>query len=1181
MTKTTQAVKRHQSAAWRFVAIAVAACCVLTAVGCASAANSLQNASFESGMSHWSVAFPKPETRESTGIISDHVASGTKAFFTELASPTLLAGAFQDVVVPQHGTYQVRARLRTEELKLGTNALSGALVRLQFKDESGALVVPSVHLRQTEDTSGQWTTLESAVNVPANVVKVRVELLLYYASGRVWWDDLEFAKEEEAMLSVVYSRIEDSTEFIDRNTASGVTYYYHVAPIGADGPMAEASPALRATVGQVASLAEPPTVFFADWSQGVARLGWQLPDETRARQLLVERRTSDATQWTEVAVLPGWMTSYVDSTAPEPIFPDSVLYRLGVITPDGGRIGSTTAVMGGLVPPSPINVSPGVHPRLFITAEEIAAIQAAAETDPSIRLVLQSNIRLPALSLLHKYPEGKLQLPEKSHSSAEDARHLNLARDAVKAALGYAFTDDLGMARVAREILVSYATHYKNYPLEIAHDGRLHRQTLEESEWLIDMAWAYDLILPSGTLSASDQHLIENDLLWNAVQVIDRYRRAKSGDTWQARHNAGIGAVAFVLEDESWIHEVIFGAKGFVPLTRDMLHDDGLSWMQSISHHYSNNHSWLYLTEAAYRNGLDLYHFSQRGKTLQAMFEAPMYHAFSDGSHPLVGHAHAGERLRCDWPYVIAILRYRDPKYGWLWRNTRHEISGRLPPILYLPQLAMAEGADHFFIGSQRFALSGENVAGSTLFRDSGMVILRGSGAQPQGPEVAVLFKPHGTTVGHQAADNLTLVLAGSGGQWLPGTGDYNYPSNPPEHVSWYKQTVARNGVVVDEVSQYPQGLSTSQFAIDTTHRSAGQLVHFLALPSVSLTQVETDQVYDGVMMQRTVLVSAPYVIDRYAVESATWHKYDWVAHIAAQEESTSVSEQAREGSLGHRAGYQHIVKVRSGRTDATWQSTWQKPNGKLGITMLGGADTEVVRGQGWGSSLTPRPLVMARREGKETEFVAVMELYDETPMIEPVVALQNEGPEVGGVVIQRHYDGALSRDKLVWQVGDAPRSEAKVLSTGERFYGEMAFFRAPGPEPVAAMAVTNGTLVGTDALTVQSDLPADMAAEWIGHQDRAVVTQRSAGQRLLQVHLPSESASGPLRLFALSAGVSDAEQTGMPSVSEVGALEQMLTETGVHVGWLARPNVVYVVSASEPDSTWLERFAVEMNPGR
>ncbi|MGI6610083.1 MAG: hypothetical protein ACOX4G_06180 [Limnochordia bacterium] len=52
MTKTTRAVKRHQSAAWRFVAIAVAACCVLTAVGCASAANSLQNASFESGMSH-------------------------------------------------------------------------------------------------------------------------------------------------------------------------------------------------------------------------------------------------------------------------------------------------------------------------------------------------------------------------------------------------------------------------------------------------------------------------------------------------------------------------------------------------------------------------------------------------------------------------------------------------------------------------------------------------------------------------------------------------------------------------------------------------------------------------------------------------------------------------------------------------------------------------------------------------------------------------------------------------------------------------------------------------------------------------------------------------------------------------------------------------------------------------
>ncbi len=58
--------------------------------------------------------------------------------------------------------------------------------------------------------------------------------------------------------------------------------------------------------------------------------------------------------------------------------------------------------------------------------------------------------------------------------------------------------------------------------------------------------------------------------------------------------------------------------------------------------------------------------------------------------------------------------------------------------------------------------------------------------------------------------------------------------------------------------------------------------------------------------MERTVLLSSPYVIDRYRVESEEGHTYDWVVHVDAQEGLVSVDQQPLEGPLGERCGYEH-----------------------------------------------------------------------------------------------------------------------------------------------------------------------------------------------------------------------------------------------------------------------------------
>src|SRR5690606_20973120 len=144
--------------------------------------------------------------------------------------------------------------------------------------------------------------------------------------------------------------------------------------------------------------------------------------------------------------------------------------------------------------------------------------------------------------------------------------------------------------------------------------------------------------------------------------------------------------------------------------------------------------------------------------------------------------------------------------------------------------------------------------------------LLRAQSGAGQGLELAMLYKPHGTQVGHQAADNLTIMLEGPGGRWLSGPGSYNY--DLPEQGSWYKQSVARSGVVIDETSQHPQGVSDEIFASDRGRPSSGQLLHFVALPSLGLVAAATDRVYPDAAMERTFLLSADYGIDRYQVSS-------------------------------------------------------------------------------------------------------------------------------------------------------------------------------------------------------------------------------------------------------------------------------------------------------------------------
>ena len=209
--------------------------------------------------------------------------------------------------------------------------------------------------------------------------------------------------------------------------------------------------------------------------------------------------------------------------------------------------------LSGFVPTPPLAASADEHPRLFVTEQDIDNLKEAAKTNMGLKMLLESEIITPARSVTASVTASGVILPVKDDNSG----HSSLARRARNAALGYAFSGDLSMAAAAKEILLAYAASYKQYPLLSTYDGHVTYQTLNESPWLIDIAWAYDLIWNSGLLSVDDRRAIEDDLLWEGVRVIDRYDKGLSN--WQAWHNAGIGAVAFLLNDQAWIEPMASG----------------------------------------------------------------------------------------------------------------------------------------------------------------------------------------------------------------------------------------------------------------------------------------------------------------------------------------------------------------------------------------------------------------------------------------------------------------------------------------------------------------------------------------------------------------------------------------------------------------------------------------------
>ncbi|MBL8179478.1 MAG: heparinase II/III family protein [Bryobacterales bacterium] len=480
-------------------------------------------------------------------------------------------------------------------------------------------------------------------------------------------------------------------------------------------------------------------------------------------------------------------------------------------------------------------------------------------------------------------------------------RHNELAGAARDLALAWRMTGETKYAEAALWILKQYAEKYLAYPHKDVNNrantrsgARASAQTLDESVWLIPLAWAYDSLAGSAAMSESDRVLIERGLLRAAVEVIQRNDAGISN--WQSWHNTAIAAVGFALRDKSLVEQAIDGKSGFRFQMRNSVIGEGFWYEGAWSYHYYALDPVVQLAEMAARSGFDLW----EDVNLRGLFSAPLRLAFADGTLPAFNDSNSVSLFSVARLYEIAFARLGDPLYAAV---ARRGSRGREALLFGAPELPAVDLAD----------------LRSEIFADAGFAVLRG----PQSDHtVTMKFGPHGGGHGHY--DKLGLVSFARGGILSVDPGTQSYAA--PTHNTWDKVTVAHNTIVVGEKTQ---------------NEATGRLLWSDLRPEYSAASAEAGAAYPEVRMKRSLLVTAEYTVDEAEAVSTdkVSRQFDWVYHNnGSLETDLPVTPFSGFPSTN---GYQHLTDNRALETGESWQVRFDgRPRGvvNFGSTFAGSA---------------------------------------------------------------------------------------------------------------------------------------------------------------------------------------------------------------------------------------------------
>lgn len=629
------------------------------------------------------------------------------------------------------------------------------------------------------------------------------------------------------------------------------------------------------------------------------------------------------------------------------------------------------------------------HTSIFITKAEAVSIREAASRYPLLARSLANTKRVVAAGMSHA-----IEVPQPGEAGGyAHERHKQNYREMQAAGELWQITGDVKYPRFVRDMLEKYAVLYPTlgaHPLaKNQAPGKLFHQSLNEANWLVATAIAYDCVydwLKPAERARFEANVFRPMADWLSVTQAKEFDRIHNHGTWAV---AAVGMIGYVMRDTSYVNRSIYGTKrdrsgGFLRQLDLLFSPDGY-YMEGPYYIRYALMPFFHFAEAIQRNhwnvpSLNIYGY--RDSILKKALYSAIETAYPNGIFPPINDA--SRTMAIDAPEVILALDLAYARYGPN-RNLLGAAIIQNEVVLNDAGLAVAKDAA---LGQSIPAMS----FGSVEFTDGpkgdrgGLGILR-SGAGRDATMLLMKYGVHGE--GHGHFDKLHFVFFDAGREVVP---DYGFSRwiniEPkfggrylPENDSYAMQTVAHNTVVVDQRSQ--------NNGKDAVADSVSGERHFFDArdASVQVMSARDNSSYAGVRQQRTMLLvrdarlSYPVVIDLFRLASSAEHTYDYPVHFRGQLIATNVKYAAnttRQEPLGTAAGYQHIWKEATGSADGPVKLTWLDGSRYYSVTTAATPGTEVIFGRaGAGDpnfNLTSEPMMIVRRRAASGLFASVIE---------------------------------------------------------------------------------------------------------------------------------------------------------------------------------------------------------------
>ena len=570
----------------------------------------------------------------------------------------------------------------------------------------------------------------------------------------------------------------------------------------------------------------------------------------------------------------------------------------------------------------------------------------------------------------------------------------------------YLITEDKRYLDYATEVLVEYAKVYKHRELNISRDsnkpGRLFHQTLNENMWMLYSSCAYSCIRHE--LSEDQQLLIENDLFKVMLEMfVETY-----AENFDIIHNHGLwsvasaGICAYAINDQATVDKAIYGLKGdsvtggFIAQLTQLFSPDGYYMEGPYYHRFSLRPIFLF-AETIERRQPEIGIYQLKDEVIKTTAYAVMSTAFPDGALPALNDSSRTMDIK-DLGILLAtnICFDRYEQNDTLLAMAKHQDEVWVHNTGATLSNALANNADvaNFNWGSLSLTDGAQGECG-------GVTILRHRDAQSDDSMALLWYGQHGSdaklhsALDHGHFDGLHLSLFNNNQEF---TNDYGYGRwvniEPkfggryiPENITYCKQTIAHNTVVVDGISQ-----NQGSTAIAQKHNGEK---HFTILAEDNSGETKLQAMsafardyYPGIDQQRTVILvelddfEKPLIIDLFRMISDEQHSYDYPVHYKGQIIRTDFEYTTNKSlsTVGTESGYQHLWNLGQGKVEKSSLTTWLMGDTYYSLISSANDDSEVIFARTGANdpdfNLRSEPMFILRQKAANHLFANVYETH-------------------------------------------------------------------------------------------------------------------------------------------------------------------------------------------------------------